>query len=43
MTETLAITILRTKRAEIADALEGLGRQVAQRRTDLMHLDAPFG
>ena len=40
MTEMLAITTLRTKRAEIADALEGLGRQVEQRRTDLMHLDA---
>jgi hypothetical protein len=40
MTEMLAITTLRTKRAEIADALEGLGRQVEQRRTDLMHVDA---
>ena len=40
MTEMLAITTLRTKRAEIADALEGLGRQVEQRRTDLLHVDA---
>jgi hypothetical protein len=40
MREMLAITTLRTKRAEIADALEGLERQVEQRRTDLMHLDA---
>ena len=40
MTEMLAITTLRAKRAEIADALEGLGRQVEQRRTDLMHVDA---
>lgn len=40
MPEMLAITTLRTKRAEIADALEGLGRQVEQRRTDLMHVDA---
>ena len=40
MTELLAIMTLRTKRTEIADALEGLGRQVEQRRADLMHVDA---
>jgi hypothetical protein len=40
MTEMLVITTLCAKRAEIADALECLARQVEQGRTDLMHVDA---
>jgi hypothetical protein len=40
MTNTMIITRLRTKRGEIFEALECLGRQVEQHRADLTHLDA---